>query len=323
MAGVFLAAPTRVDLPSIAAQWTSSEHWWTCGDDTWDLSSGDSGVFLMPGVRGLNMPPINRYTQKSASVAGSRWRGSVTEEREAFWPLFIHSDGGSQAWLDHNRRFWNTMRPDKTGVWTVKQPGSEDVAGESRSLTLRYSDDGSQTYDVAPELFGWMEYGITLVAEQPYWVGDVIGQVFGPPPGSVDFFGGSAHVGPPFNIRSASSMANASIENPGDVEAPPVWTLYGPFTTATVGVGARLITVPFTVADGEWVRIDTTPTDRRAMFGSGDVLPGKGVNRNRDLTSSSNLRGNVPPAASAQLSVNMAGTGRVEVEIQPRYYQAM
>ncbi len=264
MPGIFVGAPSPVTVPEEYQRWTALQHTWTCGDLSWDLTSDQSGVWLMQGVRGLNEnPPITHYRQRAAAVPGSQWQGFNVDDREVFWPLLIANGDGSQAWLDYDALFWSTMEPDKTGVWSVTQPGDGIRAGETRSLRLRYESAGDPPD--APELFGWADYGVYLHAEQPYWEGETIRRSWANATPR-NFYGGgsvSGHgYGPPFFVDSGSSAARASIDNPGPIAARPVWSLFGPSTSATFGVDGAQVVVPFPLAAGEWLRIDTDPTDQ-------------------------------------------------------------
>lgn len=313
MASIFLSSPDFQPLPNADANWTPNTHTWQSWDGTlWDLSSGRSGVYLRPGLRGMSMPPIVRYTQKSPAVAGSLYRGSIVDEREVFWPLKLYQFSGSQDWLDHNRRFWRSLHPGRVGKWTVTQP-----SGEYRSLTCRLVDDGSFTWgsdtDLDPEIAGFANYGINLVAEQPYWVGPDKSISWRPEGSPQPFFSppGSTSV---FSIGSSNAVFGARIENPGDVDAWPTWVVNGPFTSATVGVGAAVVTLPFVRTFGQSVTINTNPSiqtatdetgaDITALLGTVDFAP-------------------VPPADPAQLNVTMVGSGSVDVSISPQYYMAV
>jgi hypothetical protein len=310
MASIFLAAPTFVSLPGgLGPDQTAISHTWQAWDGTvWDLSSGRSGVYLKAGVRGMTMPTMIRYTQKSPAVAGSIYRGTIPDERDVLWPLKVFRNSGSQDWINHNRAFWRTMHPEKTGTWVVTQPG-----GEYRTLTCRFVDDGQFAWagdvEVDPELAGFANYGISLVAEQPYWQGAPI-SINWSPAASRPFFSTSGSV---FGISSSNAVFGARISNPGSVDAWPVWTVRGPFTSATVGVGNDTVTLPFTVAAGHWVQIDTDPTVQTAF----DDL---GVDRTPDLGSVDFAQ--VPPGDPSDLNVTMAGSGSVDVTITPSYYTA-
>jgi hypothetical protein len=308
---LYAAAPEVIPPPPEPVKdITPISHVWEAWDGfTWDLTTGISGVYLRAGVRGLTMPPVIRYTQKSPAVAGSLYRGSTVDEREVFWPVKVYEDEGSQSWIDHNRRWWRTLLPNVTGDWVVTQPG-----GETRRLTLRYVDDGQFAWgaeDPDPEIMGYANYGITLVAERPFWTG-VPRQVtwvgttpvdFLDPPGSTDVI----------YISANSSVFGAQIENPGSVDAWPTWVIYGPCTDVNVGVGTRLVNMPIDLTSGQWVRIETDPTSQTAVNHAGTDVTG--------LLGTADFAP-VPPGAPSPLSVEMTGTGTVIASIIPNYYTA-
>lgn len=281
---------------------------WTGWDGSvWDLLTyADSGVLLMRGVRGLGKPTHDRYSSQSPALAGSRWRGYRTTEREVFWPVAVYADTANSRWVATDRAFWRTMHPGRPGTWTITQP-----SGEVRSLVCRFVDDGAQVFDVDPLTAGWTAYGVTLVAdEQPFWSGQTITRTFRASAAS-DFYGGSG--GPPFYISSASTLASAAITNPGDVEAYPVWTITGPTTSVSVGLAGNLVDVPFTLATGVSLVIDSRPTAQTAV----DSL---GVERTAELGSANFAA--IPPGESVPLTLTMAGTGIVQVDLTPLYDRA-
>jgi hypothetical protein len=308
MAGLFLASPNFQPLPSGDENWTPLAHSWQAWDGTlWDLSSGRSGVYLRPGLRGLGMPPIIRYSQKSPAVAGSFYRGSTVDERDVFWNVKVFRNTGSQDWIEHNRRWWRSLNPTKTGKWVVTQP-----SGDYRNLEIRLVDDSGFTWasdtELDPEIAGFANYGLNLVAEQPYWQGAPISISWRPEGSPQPFFSppGSASV---FSIGSSNAVFGARIANPGDVDAWPVWKVNGPYTVASVGVGSRLISLPART-NGQSITVDTNPAaqtatdqtgaDITAQLGSVDFAP-------------------VPPGDPTQLNVTMTGTGSVDVTVVPNY----
>jgi hypothetical protein len=315
MPGVFLGAPSGVVLPpEDLTPWTHNLHTWTDYEGTeWDLCRGLSGLLLLAGMRGTGMPPITRHTSVAAGLHGSRWRGMDVVERDVFWPLKVFENGGSQEWIDHDGRFWRTLHPERTGIWTVTQPN-----GVSRSLTCRFDTDNGKAWDIAPERIGWTHYGISLVAEDPFWKGEPILRTWGPAEEQPYYGGtGGGGMGPPYYISSGSSAATAEIANPGDVEAWPTWTVYGPATSATVGVGSETVSIPIALDAGEWVRLETSPY-------AGDVsqraIDNTGADRTLELGSARFAW--VEPGASVALNVAIVGTGLVEGRLQPSYLRA-
>lgn len=298
MGGIVFGDPLAP--PPAPHTWTGLDMTWTGWDGTvWSLSNGTDGTVMMPGVRGMNMPPVNHYLSASAGNDGARWRGHTVEPREVFWPLQVYSDQGSLPWLDRDRAFWKTLRPDRPGVWTVTRPD-----GQKRSLTLRFQDDGTQSFDIDPSLSGWTNYGITLVAEQPYWAGETEtgSWVSGT---SVQFF-------PNLTISPGGTLATARLRNPGDVDAWPIWQVYGPTTSVTVGVNGRNITVPFTLLSGELLIINTDPRVQTAMLGA--------VDRTADLGSMDFAP--LPADEISNLTLSMTGTGFITATVTPLYLRA-
>lgn len=328
LAPIVSATPTP---PPVASNWGSLVVTWTGWDGSqWTLSDGrDSGVFLTAtGTRGLIMPPIQRYTSESPALPGSRWRGSRVQERECFWPLFVYSDASSAEWLARDRAFWATMRPDLPGSWAVA-----DLDGHTRTLSCRFvsADD---SLDADPLFRGWQAYGVTLVAEQPYWLGATVSKSFRNS-APVPFFGGATGGGkaPSFFISSGSTLANATIDNPGDIDAPLIYVLDGPWDAgASVGVGDAQTVYGAAIPDGQSVVIDTrpdwlgarqvaTPTD---PVGSAEWLAAIEADGTDVFTSLSAIALNitVPSGASQSLQISASGTGALHVALSPRFYRA-
>lgn len=314
MPGVFIGGPGGITLPDDFTPWTHNVHTWIDFEgNEWDLCRGNSGLLLLAGMRGTGMPPIQPYKSVSAGLHGSRWRGMQVLERDCFWPLKVFSDAGSEAWITHDAQFWRTLHPERTGTWKVTQPN-----GVSRTLQVRFVDDGQKAFDTAPELIGWTHYSISLVAEDPFWKGEPISRVWGPTD-EQPYFGGDSGggFGPPYYITSGLSTSSAAIENPGDVEAWPTWTIYGPCSSAEVGVGDDVIEVPITLTAGQWVRIETSPyageTSQRAIDQAG-------VDRTAQLGTVDFAW--VEPSASADLNVSIVGAGLIEGRIVPSYLRA-
>ena len=286
---------------------------WTGWDGSeWVLSSPTSPVWLTPaGTRGLNMPPTSRFTSQAPALAGSRWRGYRVEERPVFWPLFIYGDSTAQ-WRAADRAWWATMRPDAPGTWTVTQPD-----GTRRRLRCRYDGDNDQVFGRDPFSVGWVLYGVDLVAEDPFWRGDPVRRSFSAAPAEA-FYGGAGGTGfaPPYVISANTSTATATMPNDGDEPAWPVWTVNGPFTSASVGVAGRTIAVPFSLASGKSLRIDTRPDRLSAVDSDGN-------DRVDDLGAVSFAP--VPPGVEVPVTITVPGSTSattVAVEIEPLYYRA-
>lgn len=300
---VVFAAPYVPPVPP-RNPWSGASVSWEGADGSlWSLDP-ESGVFLLPGVRGLTLPPMDQFTSRLSGGHGQRFRGWSAGPREVFWPLCIFEDTTDEGWLERDAAFWRSLRPDVAGTWTVTHPN-----GTSRSLKLRLTSDGDKAWDVAPGSRAWTDYGIYLVADQPFWEGQVVGSpVWGQDEAPVDFI--PAEGAPDFYLSGASTVGNASLTNPGDVDAPLVWTVTGPTTSVSLTVGGDTIGVPFPVLDGQTLVIDTGAPVA--------LLDGVDVTGQLDAAGFASL----PARATTDLGIVMSGTGTVRAEFVPLHERA-
>lgn len=304
MTGFVYAAP---ELPVSAPQhpWESMKITWTDYSGTvWDLC-GQQAVKLRAGVRGFNMPPIDPFTLETPALAGSRFRGWRVREREVFWPLTVFKHTSAAEWVEHDSKFWAGMHPDREGVWAVESPTG------TRKMRLRFANDGDHAMDLMPTLFGFQQYNVYLTAYDPYWFGESISRAWAQSPGR-DFYGGPDGKAPLFYISSGSQLSSATMTNPGDVDAWPIWEVTGPATSVTVGVGGRTVTAPFTIGEGSTLVIDTDPAKRSALLDGENVY---GSLSSWDFAP-------IPAGVSLPLSLAMAGAGAVQATITPRFFRA-
>ena len=276
----------------------------------WDLTGMTSGVVLVEGgVRGLGMPPVTHYRDQSPALPGSRYRGTRVEDRSGFWPVFVYHDDTEQDWINLNQSFTKTMRPTEISTWRVIQPNAA-----TRYLDVRYEGGLDEPFEADPSFRGWALHGITLNAEQPYWRGDAILRTFETRPTASGLnFGGPGVI----NIFPGVTFDTASISNPGDVPSRVAWVLRGPLESARVGVGSKMIDVPFQLFAGEVLTIYTEPDLMLA-------LDGDGVDRTDDLGPTSDLSGTIQPGSDARLSVRPGSAvgGSIEASLVPLYYMA-
>lgn len=302
---------------------------WAAKGLEYSLTDRRSGIHLMPGVRGLGSTSTERHSSSSPAVAGSRYEGTSTLDREVFWPLRIWHNGGSIDWMARDRAFWATMDPEDTGVWTVVHPD-----GKHRSLRLRFISDGNHTRERNPLRLGWDTYGITLVAEQPFWEGDPVVKSWKNRTYEPFFEPSGPHL---VNIAAGSDTFTATIDNPGDVESYATWFLDGGMSAAAVGVGGVVVDVPFPVGDGECLIIESDPELIGATLY--EISPGQlalpigqrkkpseriiGSDLINPLDMSSALGeadfAPIPAGASVPLSLSITGAGAVEALLPTRY----
>lgn len=282
---------------------TNKWHGWD--GSVWDLGDFAGGVvFADGGASGFHMPPFERQTSISPAIAGSRYKGTRTAERPVDWNVLVWSDANSQEWLERDAGFAKTLWPDKTGVWEHTDP-------EGRSRFLRLRCDGGDLTSIErgdPHLQGWSLYQLQFVAEEPHWYGEEIVRSWSSP-APVDFFGTTG--GPPFNISASSTIATATIDNPGDVAAWPTWTLKGPLTSISIEVNGGGLGLP-NLAAGQTLVINTDPRVATAELDGVDVA---------GLVDPWDPR-EVPPGEAVPAAISVTGSGEVHLSLTPRYYRA-
>jgi hypothetical protein len=299
-------ATLPIATPPPVSPWRRSAVAWRGWDGSeWDLSDHESGVFLAgTGVEGLGTPDHQAWTGQSPATHGQYYRGHVVEPRKVFLPIYVYSDKGTDEWLERDRAFWRTLQPGKHGTWSVTTP-----TGGKRSLSCRFVDDGNQSFTRDPMIRGWASYGVSMIADNPFWTGEPARRTWAQSEGGDAFDAGPDAV---LKISSASQLAAAKLTNEGDLEAWPVWTIKGPLTSVTVGVDGATVQWDVTLAADDILVIDTDPTVQSAWLNGDDVTDQLGT---ADFAP-------IPAGLELPLSLTMAGTGSVEAVIAPRYYRA-
>lgn len=331
---VFAGASVVAPAPVLVSPWTAMRHTWTgWNGDAFDLSNGLSGVALLEGVRGLGVPDFTDFWTEGPGKDGADWVDAIASKREVFWPLEVWQDGSSAEWLEHDRRLFRTFDRRRPGIWSVTNPATN----ETRSLRLRFRDDGQFAAETVPGLFGTTTYGLYFTAEQPFWEGETISKSWGQPEAPVNLLGGGPitqdGLAPPFVFGSGVSINTAQIDNPGDEKGYPVWTVYGPTTNVTVGLGGEIIEIPTDLLASQWVQIDTRT--QSTIWGAGwmddngnpvdygtdgaRADPSTGVNRIPDGLGLVTGFATVAPGEFLALAITMTGEGRVAMDLKPLY----
>lgn len=287
--------------------------WTGWNGDKWDVQGDRLSKATMEryGRSGFGMPPVQHFFTESATTDGAVWNGYRVPGRPFGFPVFVTGSSSSEARAEQ-ARFMATLRPEKQGTLTVADP-----SGHRRYIDLRYlggADDEPESSDYA--LF-WYSHKLQMFAERPYYYADPIVLTFDSAD-PVNFYGGGVGTQAPlFFINSSQTTGNAVVTNPGDVDAWPVWKLYGPFTSAVLSVGGAQIVYSEAVASAaHWVEIDTNP--KRLT-----VINDLGVNKFAKATTLNTAP--IPFSASTPLALTLNGsdpTTKVEVAFTPNFWRA-
>jgi hypothetical protein len=317
MAGFIYALPAPT-APPPAPIFVETDVIWTGWDGSkWDLTNPSTGVCLLrDGVEGLHMPKFTEWTRKSPAVPGQTLAGLVAEPRRVVFPVlvFVDEQDTTGEWIARDRAFWKSLHPVKEGTITISPAG----AGSRRTLNVRLVPE-DHMFPTDPARDRWAAYVILMVADQPFWKGQTVRAGWNAPAGS-EFY---ETTGPQLvNINPGHTTTDAAIRNDGDEPGWPVWTVIGPASAAHMGVGDAIIEVPFTVASGKALVIDTDPRVRTAMeydYASGILT--NPVDRTADLTGAVDFA-SIPPGEVQPVTVSITGAGTVRVELTPLYWRA-
>ncbi|TFD61134.1 hypothetical protein E3T43_01300 [Cryobacterium sp. Hh7] len=272
----------------------------------WDL--GDGPVALRPGLMGLMDPESEFFGRSTPALHGRRITGHRHLSRRVFWPLVIPGLSGLD-WLTKRREFFDSLSYSTDGTFTVT---AED--GSIRTIALHLGAQSDRGYDIDPALVPLERLNVELVADDPWWNGPLVLSEFAPVEDVLPFFATTSDR--VFNLMSSSTVASATVSNPGDVEAWPKYTITGPVSEFSSTISGGVVSSVTNVIDGAVLVIDTDPTVQIATLTVGGVV----TNVTRDLVGVDWRP--VPAGGSVALDVTLIGTGSLVVSFLPRFYRA-
>ena len=302
-----------VEIPDPGQPWTSEDVLHTgsqppivisSSGDQW-RADGSAGLHLLPGVEGLADPPRVIQSDDPAQWDGSLYRGVRYSAREVFLPMYLEADH-AHLLRPAMRRLAALLDPRRGPVTVTVQHPDADV----RSISGRVSTPMATTSESAEGAW-WHRVGMTLWCPDPFWVSPPVSLTFRALPPSP--FLGPAFL--PMRLSSSQVLGDVTVDNPGDADAYPVWTVTGPVGALTVTSGAQAWSLPAGVAAGETVTVDTRRGQQRVADADG---PAWGR-----LSASSRLWP-LPPGRS-QVSITATGTSTataVDVTWEPRWLTA-
>ncbi|WP_249401673.1 phage tail domain-containing protein [Streptomyces sp. YIM 121038] len=314
-----------VDEPPEPEAWSRTQVTITGrGGEGWELpltASGSSAwpqAIMLPGATGLDAPPFGLFSDDSPGLDGSIFRSARASAREVMIPVYLH--GIDRPTINAlKRRLFKELNP-KAGPCVLRFTEGDN----STRLLTAYYKGGMEGAEGDSSGFTWSKYGLTFVAMDPWYYDErEISKRF--------LFGeGDPLLSPTkpfFPMRIADGVLGDGyyfVDNPGDIEAWPIWRLKGPIksfklsTESAPGeVSAIKATAPADGSDivpsGRTLTIDTRP-------GRKTVADDRGVNYWAKLDTNPTFwplesGGNAP-----QLSV-VTGSGKASVTLNftPRY----
>jgi hypothetical protein len=220
---------------------------WIAVDGSVTQLDDEVNYFVTRGRAGQWMPPFGLVETAVPDEAGSRLDNVRTKPRDLDLP-FVIVDTGYEAVITRIRalakKFLCTEGQGKLRVTRA------DLT--QREITAAYGGG----LDTAKVTAGTLKTVLAFHAPDPYWMATSavintytkgIASIFFP------FF--------PLVLTNSDIFSDATIDNPGDVEAWPVWRINGPGSDpglANLTTG-KTLTLTVTLAAGDYVEIDTRP----------------------------------------------------------------
>lgn len=275
-----IVLPTEVVSDAYALTWTAPDG------TTWPLMDASFGWHLQDGLVGvLGAVPIAVTTDDDPG-GGVTVRAEQPQARIMTLPLRIDGPDPDSHLIRFRQliRSFTMTRRLGPGTLILKRPD-----GTLRQIPARYYAG----LDPAPGgLSGWLysDLPLQLLAPDPYWTDP------NPIPITIEFqSGAAADFQNPYFTLSASSVVGdpVTVNNPGDAEAWPTWTITGPASliTATNNTTGKVWTIDPNAAGiahgnllaGETVTVTTRPQKVRGPDGTTPWTGALGFPDNADL----------------------------------------
>lgn len=289
----------------------------------WDLMAGTEGAVLPTGLGSIYLPKFEPRTYKTARMHGVKfdgldWDAGDFRMRVTVADTYLNRPLGNfrrgAEWLYLDRSFRDSFSPLYPGTLEVEALG-EVRTFRGRLVELEAVEDET-TAKGMPDIRGRATYDVALMAESPFYAGKPVVYDF-PFVGSAspDNYYGPNNLAPDFIITGGNAIGNAVVNNPGQVEVWPTWTIDGP-GQAVVGVGDH-VTYVQGLAAGERLVITTNPQES-------DVRDGNGT-RAWDRLGALYDFAPVPPGDSVTMTAQLIGGGpgsNIRLEIPALYLAA-
>jgi len=277
----------------------------------WNLLDLSSPAHLLNGLSGLHLAAVSHRWTQTARRSGRRWKDAVTDARSFHMTVRVGDPEPpfrtGDDWRALDSQFWRALDFDRTATLVVNG---------KRSLPFRLDGDNDHEYPKDPALLGKAVYSIACIADSPEWLGSPVEATYSfAPTTPTDYYGGPSQ-GPPFVISASDIGRTARISNPGDLPAYPVWRITGPATSAVVGVGTRVVPIPFSIQAGQQIFIDTQAQT---------ITDGSGVSLWPSMGSTPVDFAPIPPGGEVPIAVGLEDggpTSEIRATLVPRYRRA-
>ncbi|WP_432077836.1 phage distal tail protein [Streptomyces sp. YPW6] len=272
------------------------------------LTDWERGWVVQPGAKGLDMPSYAFTKDESPGIDGHEVRQVRAEGKTITLPVAFWANDSRAAYMTRRRALIRSLNPKRgQGTLTLTEPD-----GGQRSIGVRYTDgmEGDESRDAAGAR--WCITALVFDVASPYWTGGEVTTEWKNGTGG-DFFPFL-----PLVVGDSQVLGSVTVDNDGDDDAFPVWTIKGPATaiTLTNTTTGQTLALTRTITGADTIVIDTRERRQTALLnGVTNLWP--------DLSDDSSLW----PLETGpnDLSLTVAGSTTdtsVRMTYQPRYLAA-
>jgi phage-related protein len=222
------------------------------------LTDWENGWVVQPGARGLDMPSYAMAQDESPGIDGYEVRQVRAQGKTITLPVAFWAQDSRAAYLARRRTLVRSLNPKRgPGTLTLTQPD-----GSARSIGVFYADgmEGDESLDAAGAR--WCITVLTFAAPSPYWIGGEVTTEWKNGTGG-DFFPFL-----PLTVGDSQVLGAVTVDNDGDDDAHPVWTIQGPATNATLTntTTGQSLALTRTLTGTDTVVIDTRERRQTALL---------------------------------------------------------
>jgi len=234
---------------------------WTDPDGT------ETSLQVERQTQGRFAPPTKFVTDTSPTMPGSLMRSARHESRRIVVPIVIQASTPTLL--------RDSLRDLNYALDPVRGPGTLTVTGPDGydRIVNAYLEDGmglDETLNETTNGKTWQRASLQFFCEEPYWLDATsTSETIGYAATTSTFF-------PlfPLILTSSSVFGSATINNTGDVQTWPRWTVTGPGSAIYIRnlTSDEMIYLDTTLTAGETITIDTAPGIRTITKNDGTSL---------------------------------------------------
>ncbi|WP_329390273.1 phage distal tail protein [Streptomyces sp. NBC_01716] len=272
------------------------------------LTDWERGWVVQTGAKGLDMPTYAFSQDESPGIDGYEIREVRALGKDIILPIAFWANDSRQAYLQRRRQFIRSVNPKRgPGILTLTQPD-----GAVRTIGAIYAGglEGDESRDAAGER--WCINVITFACPKPHWIG---GEVTTEWRSAVDteFFPFL-----PLSVGDSQVLGEVAVDNDGDDDAYPIWSVTGPATGVTLSnsTTGESLALTRSIDEGDEIVIDTRQRRQSALLnGVTNLWP--------NIDDDSSMWGLAPGLNDLALAVDGSSADTaVRMTYQPRYLAA-